>query len=196
MTIDIDKITPRQKLVISKGLCDYQYIMENWAKDDADFRDVYYEFYLKARWASMNKEGNKLPYFSKLQQISPDDKLMDILDELKEEMESGSYELSIGSKLLHTRNDLSPIYDSKVRKYLMRAENVEFWWNASGTSRPSGTSKKEQIRHDWETLCNWYQNFLVSSRGKQWVQWFDVNFPAYKHISDVKKIDFIIFATN
>ena len=49
MKIDVNGITSRQKLVIAKGLCDYQYIMDNWKKDDVDFRDVYYEFYLKAR---------------------------------------------------------------------------------------------------------------------------------------------------
>ena len=195
MKIELNKITPKQKLIISKGLCDYQYIMENWEKNDADFRDVYYEFYLKARWAKMNKEENKEPYFNKLQHISSEANLMDILDELKEEMASGSYELSIGSKLLHTRNSMFPIYDSKVREYLMNNEGVEFWWNVSGTSRPPRTPKKEQIRHDWEILCNWYQNFLTSERGKQWVEWFDINFSAYTHISNVKKIDFIIFAT-
>ena len=196
MKIDLNAITPKQKLVISKGLCDYQYIMNNWEQDDADFRDVYYEFYLKARWAVMKKDGNRLPYFDKLQQISQDDNLMDILEELKEKMESGSYELSVGSKLLHTRNSAFPIYDSKVREYLMNNEGVEFWWNVSGTSRPPRTPKKEQIRHDWEMLCDWYREFLSSDRGRRWVEWFDDNFSTYKHISDVKKIDFIIFATN
>ena len=98
--------------------------------------------------------------------------------------------------MLHTRNDALPIYDSKVRVYLSNAENVEFWWNRYGTSAPRGTSEREKLKHDWETLCNWYQEFLVSSRGKQWVDWFDRNFPNHKHISDVKKVDFIIFATN
>ena len=66
MYIDVEKITPRQKLIIAKGLCDYQYIMDNWQKNDADFQAVYYEFYLKARWAVMNKTSNSQPYFEKL----------------------------------------------------------------------------------------------------------------------------------
>lgn len=32
MSINVSKITPRQKLTIAKGLCDYQYIMDNWEK--------------------------------------------------------------------------------------------------------------------------------------------------------------------
>lgn len=196
MYIDIDKITSRQKLIIAKGLCDYQYIMDNWQKNDEDFQSVYYDFYLKARWAVMSNPNNSVPYFEKLQSISPDDDLLDILNELKTEMEKQSYELSLGSKLLHTRNTSSPIYDSKVREYLSKEEDVNFWWHVSGSSAPRHTSEFDKIKHDWLELCNWYSMFLTSSRGLQWIEWFDTNFPAYKGISDVKKIDFIIFATN
>lgn len=196
MYIDIEKITPRQKLIIAKGLCDYQYIMYNWQKNDADFQAVYYEFYLKARWAVMNKTSNSQPYFKKLQSISPDADLMSILEELKSEMEKGSYELSLGSKLLHTRNTASPIYDSKVREYLSKEEGVEFWWHVKGSQAPRGISEFAKIKHDWEELCNWYAAFVPSERGRRWIEWFDTNFPAYRNISDIKKIDFIIFATN
>ena len=200
MYIDINKITSRQKLIIATGLCEYQYIMENWQKNDVDFQEVYYEFYLKARWAVMNKPNNKIPYFQKLQSISPTDDLMDILDSLKSEIENKSYEFSLVSKLLHTRNTSSPIYDSKVREYLSKEENVEFWWHRtasmSGSSAPRGTSERDKIKHDWLELCKWYDMFLQSSRGEQWIEWFDTNFQTYKSISDVKKIDFIIFATN
>lgn len=34
------------------------------------------------------------------------------------------------------------------------------------------------------------------SDGQEWIEWFDINFPTYKEINNVKKIDFIIFATN
>ena len=196
MYIDVEKITPRQKLIIEKGLCDYQYIMDNWQKNDADFQAVYYEFYLKARWAVMNKTSNSQPYFKKLQSISPDADLMVILEELKSEMEKGSYELSLGSKLLHTRNTASPIYDSKVREYLSKEEGVEFWWHVKGSQAPRGISEFAKIKHDWEELCNWYAEFVLSERGRRWIEWFDTNFPAYRNISDIKKIDFIIFATN
>lgn len=200
MGIDVERITPRQKLIITKGLCDYQYIMDNWEKNDSDFQTVYYEFYLKARWAVMSKQGNFQPYFRKLQTISPTADIMEIVCDLKREMESQSYELSLVSKLLHTRNSSSPIYDSKVREYLSREEGIEFWWQRkagmSGNSAPRGTSEIEKIEHDWLTLCKWYESFLKSSQGLKWIKWFDDNFSPYEHISDVKKVDFIIFATN
>lgn len=198
MRIDVNQITPRQKLTIAKGLCDYQYIMDNWQTNDADFQAVYYEFYLKARWAVMSKPNNKALYFQKLQSISPEDSLIDILNDLKEKMENQSYELSIGSKLLHTRNAASPIYDSKVREYLSREENVNFWWQRTikESDAPRGISECGKIKHDWLELCKWYNTFLTSTRGTKWIEWFDINFPNYTHISNIKKIDFIIYVTN
>ena len=197
MKIDINNITPRQKLKISKGLCDYQYIMDNWSKNDNDFQEVYYQFYLKARWAVMSKQENKLPYFEMLQKISPEEPLLEVLKELRERMESGCYEFSLGSKLLHTRNPSIPIYDKNVREYLAEEEKLCFWWHRSGggVRLPRGVSELEKIKHDWDILCDWYEEFLRSERGKQWVEWFNISFPNYINISNVKKVDFIIFAS-
>lgn len=195
--IDVSRITAREKLIIAKGLLDYCFIMNNWKNNDDDFKKVYYDYYLKARWSVMHLPENKNPYFDKLQSINPDDDFMDILYDLKKNMGSNSYEFSLGTKLLHTRNSSKPIYDSKVCKYLKNEENVDFWWHNSprvrGNSR--GLCEKEKIKHDWNLLNEWYNIFLTSSEGKKWVQWFDDNFPTYAKISNVKKVDFIIFAT-
>lgn len=195
--IELSKITEKQKLIIAKGLCDYSYIMSNWKINDVDFQSVYYDFYLKARWAVMNLPENKAPYFDELQIIAPLANLMDVLDDLKVSMAAKSYEFSLGSKLLHTRNHLSPIYDSKVSDYLTLEENVDFWWHHTpkhrGASR--GLSERQKIEHDWTALNAWYKDLLNSLRGKEWILWFNTNFPSYSSISDVKKIDFIIFAT-
>ena len=194
MGIQIDKITDRQKLVIAKGLCDYAYIMEHWTSNDSDFRDVYYDFYLKARWAVMGKEyRNK--YFEKLQTINIDDNIESVLNALKTKKKGSSkesYEFSIVSKLLHTRNPNLPIYDSKVRNYLSD-EGVEFWWQGKGA--PHNTTEINKIKHDWSALCSWYSSFIDSSKGKQWLMWFDETYPEHVNITSVKKIDFIIFAT-
>lgn len=61
MKIEVQKITSRQKLIIEKGLCDYRYIMKDWKKNDSDFQSVFYDFYLKARWAVMSKPENTAP---------------------------------------------------------------------------------------------------------------------------------------
>ncbi len=197
--MELSSITSLQKLTIAKGLCDYQFIMENWQTNSEDFKTVYYDFYLKARWTVMTKSSNSIPYFKKLQSISPTDDLMNIMIDLKEEMNQHDFEFSLSSKLLHTRNPSSPIYDSKVREYLSKEEDVEFWWARNkgmyGKPAPRGTSEYEKIKHDWISLCEWYDQFLLSNRCKEWIEWFDNNFPNYKTISSVKKIDFIIFAT-
>lgn len=192
--IDITRITPRQILTIEIGLCEYRYVMEHWMLNDADFQSVYHDFYLSARGGVMRKEGNVKPYFDKLQSISPSDSLIDIIEDLKESMEQHSYEFSLSSKLLHTRNSLSPIYDSKVREYLSKEENVHFWWH--GTGAPRGTSEIDKIKHDWQQLNDWYDQMLHSDRGKEWIAWFDDTFPKDVGISDVKKIDWIIFAAS
>ena len=198
MIIDLAKITPRQKLIIAKGLCDYQYIMDNWQVNDTDFKEVYYDFYIKARWAVMTNPNNLNPYFDKLQSINPEDDLMVILSELRDETEKQSYEFSLVSKMLHTRNAARPIYDSKVRDYLSKEENVHFWWHIPNkvSGAPRAQSEDVKIAHDWDILCEWYETFLQSPRGISWIEWFDNNFPSYKDISNIKKVDFIIFATN
>ena len=201
MKIEIDNITEYQKLIIVKGLYDYQYIMNNWENvSDDDFYKVYYNFYLSARGGIMRRDGNKVPYYKKLREISQNEDFVELLNQLKDEMQSNSYEFSLVSKLLHTRNPVMPIYDSKVREYLSKNEEVEFWWYRNkdmyGNSAPRGTIEIEKIKHDWQELCKWYLSFQESVRCKKWIEWFDINFPEFKNISNVKKIDFIIFATN
>ena len=198
MIIVPDQITPRQKLIIAKALCDYQYIMENWHVNDKDFQDIYYEFYLKSRWAVMSDSNNKRVYFDKLKSISPEDDLIMIVRELHKCIQKHSFELSLASKMLHTRNPSRPIYDKKIRDYLSKEENVNFWWQIANRKSgvPKGTTDEEKIEHDWKMLCDWYNHFLRSQRGNEWIRWFNTNFPAYNKISDVKKVDFIIFATN
>ena len=204
MTINVNAISPRQKLIIEKGLLDYQFIMDNWQSDGGEFEEfkmVYYDFYLKARWAVMSKAQNSEPYFNKMQNLKDKDQvdLMTVLEELKEETKSESYEFSLVSKMLHTiKPNTTPIYDSKVREYLSQNEGVNLWWQIpnreSGAKR--GTPERTKIEHDWKELCNWYDTFIQSPRGKEWIDWFNDNFPEYRRISDIKKVDFIIFATN
>lgn len=182
--IEITRITNKQKLIISKGLLDYEYIMNHWMDNDSDFKDVYYEFYLKAR-APLRAPTNRIPYFEKLQSISPNDDLIDIIMDLSTSY-GGALDFSICSKMLHTKNPNVPIYDSKVRDYL----------RSLGVGLHVGKNTRETITSDWTLLCNWYSDFIASDVGVSWIEWFDVNFPSYTNISLHKKVDFIIFACN
>lgn len=184
----LDGITDRQKLIIRKGLCDYRYILHNWEKNDEDFQKVYYDFYLKSGYSRINKGNNRKIYFDMLQK--PENDLMQVVKKLHDEMEGHSYEFSFATKLLHTRNPKNPIFDNKVRLFLLNQGN-ELWWN-----RKSSYTHEECIKHDWDLLVNWYNQFLASKDGKLWLRWFKAEFPDYQGISDYKKIDFIIYATN
>lgn len=92
MTIDLNKITPKQKLIIEKGLLDYVYIMKCWKNNDIDFQKIYYDFYLRSRWKVMSKPENQYIYFKKLQNLNANESLFDILFYLKEHMDSNSFD--------------------------------------------------------------------------------------------------------
>jgi len=96
---------------------------------------------------------------------------------------------------LYTVNNQSPIYDSKVFRYLKKEEQVDLWDIQVPKKDRYGKeiSKIDKITNNWKRLNDWYRSFLPSSRGQSWIQWFDSNYPDYAHISDIKKIDFIIF---
>lgn len=190
MNFTLSSITEKQKLIIAKGLLDYQFIMNNWRTNSSDFQDVYYEFYLKARWAKMANTTNQKDYFDLMHNSTSKD-LITIIEDF--EKTTGSYEFSICSKLLHTINPSSPIYDSKVRNFLTKETDLDLWYY---TGRKPKAQPLDKIKNDWEIICNWYNKFLASADGRNWINWFDTNFPDYKSISDIKKIDSIIFATN
>lgn len=197
MKISINQITDKQVLDLGKALLDYEYIQNHCGNPfDKDFQDVYYSFYLKARWAQLGgKGGSKCgAYFNVLNSINGTELLEDVLEELIVAGVSDTYEFSIGSKLLHTKNPNSPIFDSKVYSYLTKDEGLQLQYRKA---LKNGQTKLQQIQHDWEIINDWYNNLIKNDpRGKQWIAWFDNKFPQYKGISDVKKIDFLIFIFN
>lgn len=91
---------------------------------------MYYRFYLKARYAQIGKKGgaNCTAYFNTLGKTTCKDALGTVLQNLITQGASSVLEFSIGSKLLHTKNTTSPIYDSKVAKYLKNDERLDLWW--------------------------------------------------------------------
>ena len=49
MKFALSLITEKQKLIIAKGLLDYNFIMNNWRINSSDFRDVYYPWVKRYR---------------------------------------------------------------------------------------------------------------------------------------------------
>ena len=90
--------------------------------------------------------------------------------------------------MLHTIDERYPIYDKKVMKYLSKNENVVLWFNKKSPNI------LEYIEHDCKELINRYKRFLKGDESKTWINWFDKEFPSFIKISQIKKIDFIIYA--
>lgn len=192
MEININDISAKKKLIIEKGLCDYKYITDHWKDNDSDFQSVFYEFYLKARWAVMSDKEKQKAYFEKMHEKDFKEDIVEVVKFLK--TKTGYYEFSLASKMLHTVNPKWPIYDRKVREYLTKERGIKFEWNCN-EDRDSDLIL-DLIRKDWDKLIGWYEDFIPSATGQKWIEWFDSNFESYKDmVKPLKKIDFIIFAT-
>ena len=97
--------------------------------------------------------------------------------------EFGRIEASFSSKLVATINPNMPIWDSVVLGHLQ-------------LKKPKYTSHdriKETIAV-YDTICDWYQKYLLSPDGMDMIEEFDRTYP-YTDISPVKKIDFILWQT-
>lgn len=195
MKINFTNVTEKQLMNLQLGLIQYEYIRSHYQIDDEDFRDVFTSFYLSSQ-ARMRNSENRNPFFELLRETKADSSLIDIVNNLNEKLPLGMYEFSFATKLLHTVNNSSPIYDSKIYQYLKKERNVDFWDIQSNKCDSDGNkySKIDKIKHNWEELKNWYNSFILTNECDEWIKWFDNNFPNYQHISNVKKIDFIIFS--
>lgn len=194
MKICLAKATEKHLMSLNIGLLQYSYIQNHYVKNDEDFRDVFTDFYLTSQ-ARMRNDENRVPFFELLSKTKPSDSLIDIVEELYKILPIGMYEFSFATKLLHTVNPRSPIYDSKVLNYLKKDEKVDLWdiYQKKHDSSGKEISKIDKIKHNWEELNNWYNAFMKTKTAVDWIKWFDSNFPKYVSISDIKKIDFIIF---
>lgn len=96
---------------------------------------------------------------------------------------TGNIEASFSSKLLATLEPDMPIWDSIVLQNLsLRPNNSQ-----NQDKRLDGTVKTYQ-----DLVC-WYQEFLQTARGHEFVAAFDTAFPDLTGIGAVKKVDFLIW---
>ena len=98
--------------------------------------------------------------------------------------DTGQIEASFSSKMLVTLDPDMPIWDSKVLKSLKL--------------RLKG--KTPEIRFSnavilYDCICRWYKTFLETDEAGRMIRRFDQAFPEYRSFSAVKKIDFILWAS-
>ncbi len=167
-------------LKIKNGLSKYLYIMERLNKTDVsqdeDFQRCFNGFYRM-------RQRSKLyytEYFNLLEKHKAESVSFDyILDILYQK--TGRIEASFASKMLATINDDMPILDSLVLKNL----NMSLPYY-------SDKNRMKKISKVYIEICKWYEDFLKTEVSKLAIKIFDESYPESK-ISDVKKIDFILW---
>ena len=95
----------------------------------------------------------------------------------------GQIESSFSSKMLATFDPQMPIWDSYVLKNL--------GLKLKGTNKELRFSLAVVL---YDNICSWYRDFLKTDEAKELLSLFDQAFPEFRDITDVKKIDFIIWA--
>ena len=193
--IDITQITPKRELIIEKGILSYNYLREYYNPNNKDFKEVFTDFYLKSQFTMRNKENNEA-FFKIMDGCNPNEDTLEMIVTKIKNSVIDMYEFSFATKLLHTvcvAKDVKPgpIYDRKVRDYTQDVLN-EIKYSFSPSIKKE--KKKDAINRDWKELQEWYIRFLSSETGEEWINWFNDKFPKAKDISDVKKVDFIIYA--
>jgi hypothetical protein len=95
---------------------------------------------------------------------------------------NGKIEASFASKLLHTINPKMPIWDQWVMK------NV-------GIARPryGSANQWQKTIAAYDRLTDWYEKYLQTENAKELISLFDKEFPAGVEITDVNKIDLVLW---
>ena len=178
--LDVDKIF-KERFAASMGLDKYQTIMEQVRKTDVskdfDFQKLFNGFYLIRR----NESWRKV-YYEYFESVKGDEATFEsILEYLYET--TGNIEPSFSSKMLATIFPDKPIWD----KYVLQNLRLEL----------VGKTKKERLVNAiklYACIERWYKDFLQTEKAKECIDVFNQNFPNYIHISNVKKIDCILWS--
>ena len=166
----------------SLGLSEYEYIMKTICQTDVsknmDFQRRFNHFYKVRRNQDWRKkyyeifERNK----AKKEEVTFENILCNIY------VFTDRTEASFASKLLATLNPDKPIWDSRVLNFL--------------GLKPTGKSasdRQDSIIEVYGKIENWYKKYLITTEAKENIRIFDEMLPCYSWISDVKKIDYIIW---
>lgn len=114
-----------------------------------------------------------------------------ILNDLKSPSGTGRIETSFGSKLLHTIDCDEPIYDNEVIEKLRSCFGTERYFRGV----PKIINSIDDAVAVYNALRACYYDCLIPYAKKVgYFDAFDSAFPFAKHISEVKKIDFYLWA--
>jgi len=177
---DVRKVF-QERLATSMGLDKYSYIMEQVNRTnvaiDNEFQRTFNGFYIVRR----NEDWRKC-YYNYFERVKKDNPSFEsIITYLFEK--TGNIEPSFSSKMLATICSEKPIWD----RYVVQNLNINL----------TGTSKEEKLQNAvvlYEDIENWYKSFLDSEKGRECIKEFDAVLPDYKSISNIKKVDSILWS--
>lgn len=171
----------QERLASSMGLDKYRIILAQLYKTnvytDMDFQKTFNGFYIVRR----NESWRKIYYehFENVKSGTPT--FESILLHLYEH--TGNVEPSFSSKMLSTIYPEKPIWDRYV------VENLEL--------KLHGNTKQERLKNAvilYSNIEKWYSDFLQTEKAAECIEVFDRMLPDYKNISNIKKIDSILWS--
>lgn len=168
------------QLVRSLGLDKYANIMETARNKDVSldttFQHAFNAFYRVRRNAEWRECYYKLFERAKKEHYS----FADVIGCLY--VETGNVEASFSSKMIATIDDSKPIWD----RYVIQNLGLEL----------KGKTPREKVTNAAEIYCrieDWYMKYLLTDEAKENIAIFDQMLPAYTWMSDVKKIDCLLW---
>lgn len=180
INIDLAKI---DKVKIRKGLEKYIKINDlfnSLNKANEDFIKVYRSFYVvRQRNEFWYKTYFDLLFESKGENVNYEELLKYFYSKVNK------VETSFISKLIHTTNHSKPIFDRNVLASLRLKYNY--------SSSPE--KKIEKAVSLYNEIDSFYKEYLISEDAQEKIEYFDINFPNGKNINNVKKIDFLLWAS-
>lgn len=177
---DVNKIL-QERLAASLGLIQYKTIIDKVknvdVSKDSDFQRTYNGFYLVRRNEQWRRE-----YYTLFENVKHKDITFgEIITELYHK--TGNIEASFSSKMLATINPEKPIWD----RYVLQNLSLKI----IGSTQEAKLNNAIQLYHDIEL---WYETFLHTIKAEECLAAFDKALPDYKWISDIKKIDAILWS--
>ena len=180
MNFDVNKIF-QNRLASSMGLDKYQYIMKKVREinvsSDAEFQKTFNGFYIVRR----NETWRKTYYGFFEQAKSETPTFTEIIKYMYET--TGNIVPSFSSKMLATLCPEKPIWD----RYVIQNLNMKL-------SGKTSQEKLENVIALYADIEKWYADFLKTDKAKECIRVFDQTLPDYSGISDIKKIDSILWS--
>lgn len=175
-------LTDSNKLL--DGMNKYKQIMESLHYTDvstnADFQRAFNRFFVMRSRTPL--------YYDKFYSFLAERKNVGAtFEETLEELKSanGKLEISFSSKLVHVIDPTQPIWDRNVSVQ-------HFGMKVPGHGKPINVRQAEVIKM-YRDYCRRFYDYLDSNEGQALIRLFDNIYP-HSELTDVKKLDFILWA--